>query len=955
MLTLDPALFPKLNTRKALVVIDAQNDFLSSEGALTVTLPNNLTERISDLVKAFRPHGDVIWVRSVYEDNRDPEDESILTSDAPMIGGRRAVARGRRPQANPHDQPSSNCSEAFLTTGGQERPVCVRPGTTGAELPEALKVISEKKDMSFIKSHYSAFKSDEILQRLRMKFVTEIFLCGALTNIGIQASAMDAACHGLDITVVEDCCGRRNSMRHNNALKHIVKTTGCEVVSAKEVVEKLKPKEAPAKKESGATTPRLPRTPAPASVLSSFANMSIDDILPAEHGKSHSPPKESSSVTPSRSSLRAKAETKPPPEAISPEGMPGATPEKRGSFHPKATRSRDSEKTLEDAMQSLTMGNAEASNGTGSSETQSKATENPETVAPPIKDGLDRAKKGSATALHADTDTQFSPCAMKDCTIQGNPDKEEVTEARAEQNVKSSVSDPYCEGDTRIHYHVLPDDLVAGIFDELRDEVQWLRMSHQGGEVPRLVAVQGEVGKEGDIPIYRHPADESPPLLPWTSTVKQIKDVVEEKVGHPLNHALIQFYRDGNDYISEHSDKTLDIAKGSYIVNVSLGAERTMIFRTKRPLKVKEESAATATMESAPSLEPSTTNGGAKRASQRAQLPHNSMCQMGLQTNMRWLHAIRQDKRQEREKTSEELAFGGARISLTFRKIGTFLVDDRENSEHVRIWGQGATAKAREQARPVTNGATPEAVGMLQAFGRENQSSYFDWQAHYGAGFDVLNLSASPRLFTSSDIAANMRVQIMLAEYGIGYAKGSLAPVPTAKDDAVAGVVGEKGDEEEEDQPIKLADNDEAKSVVQGDLAIMLYVTQRSKYNNLGPSVFTRFQQAIDLLSKKRRIGSSGTTAAALRKHLGVWETYATESEFIAGPSMTLADFAIWPVLHEIKQAVIRDEGNVDPLAGFTELEAYYCRIMKRESVQKALGGALVPRVAQQKSPQKGE
>ncbi|KAK7942655.1 uncharacterized protein PG986_011768 [Apiospora aurea] len=133
MLNLDPALFPKLTTRKALVIVDAQNDFLSPDGALPVTLPNNLTEHISDLVKAFRPYGDIIWVRSVYEESRDPEDESILTSDAPMIGGRRAVARGRRPQANPHDQPSSECPEAFLTAGGRT----ARPAS--AEAPPALK------------------------------------------------------------------------------------------------------------------------------------------------------------------------------------------------------------------------------------------------------------------------------------------------------------------------------------------------------------------------------------------------------------------------------------------------------------------------------------------------------------------------------------------------------------------------------------------------------------------------------------------------------------------------------------------------------------------------------------------------------------------------------------------------------------------------------------------------
>ncbi|KAK8115896.1 hypothetical protein PG984_012398 [Apiospora sp. TS-2023a] len=930
MLTLDPALFPKLTTRKALVIIDAQNDFLSPDGALPVTLPNNLVGHISDLVKAFRPHGDVIWVRSVFEDSRDPEDESILTSEAPMIGGRRAVARGRRPQANPHDQPSCDCPEAFLTLGGHDRPACVRKGTAGAELPGALKEIAEKKDISFAKSHYSAFRSEELLQRLRMKFVTEIFLCGSMTNIGIQASAMDAASHGLDITIVEDCCGRRNSMRHNNALKQIMKTTGCEVVSAKQVADKLKPKEAAeAKKESKAAPPRIPRrpAPAPASMLSSFANASIDDVLPAEDGPTPvHPPNGSFSATASRLSPNVEPE-KNEPEAIGADEPRDATSEKRGMVQPQAaTRSRSGETTLEDAMSSLTVGSTKRMNGVTPGKTQRMYPEDLDNGASPIK-GNTEGVKVEAKSPPKDTETKVSPHTMKDLASQGSPNAEEPVEERPQNGTESSVSEPYGEGDTRIHYNVLPDDLVAGIFDKLRDEVQWLRMSHQGGEVPRLVAVQGEVGEDGEFPIYRHPADESPPLLPWTATVQQIKDSVEKKVGHPLNHALIQFYRDGNDYISEHSDKTLDIAKGSYIVNVSLGAERTMIFRTKRQPKDKDTTVAPAE---------SSGSSGTKRTAQRAQLPHNSMCQMGLQTNMRWLHAIRQDKRLDREKTAEELAFGGARISLTFRKIGTFL--DRESK---RIWGQGATAKTREQARPVTNGATPEAVNMLQGFGRENQGSEFDWDAHYGGGFDVLNISASPRLFTSSDAVANWRVQVMMAEYGIGYAKGSLAPVSTVKITGAAARAGAVGDEEDgkEDHPIRLVDNDEAKSTVEGDLAIMLYVTQSRGFNNNSePLVFTRFQQALNLLFNIRRGGS----AAALHQQLEFWEAYATMSDFIAAPCMTLADFAFWPVLHDIKQAYAKD-GGADPLADFTRLEAYYQRVKERESVQKAIG-APIPR-----------
>ncbi|KAK7754999.1 hypothetical protein SLS62_003083 [Diatrype stigma] len=405
----------------------------------------------------------------------------------------------------------------------------------------------------------------------------------------------------------------------------------------------------------------------------------------------------------------------------------------------------------------------------------------------------------------------------------------------------SSESEPLCEGDTKVIYNILPAPLSEDIFERVRDEVRWQRMSHQGGEVPRLVAVQGDVndndGDDTSIPVYRHPADESPPLRPFTPAVAEIKRHVEARLGHPLNHALIQLYRGGADYISEHSDKTLDIARDSYIANVSLGAERVMVLRTKRKPKQPWAKKTGGEAEAGAEAE----GGDLKRQIQRARLPHNSLFQMGLATNRSWLHGIRADRRADRDKSAEELAYGGARVSLTFRLIGTFLnrLDEEdegkgEGAEEERkkpllIWGQGATAKTRALARPVTNGATPAAVAMLRAFGRENQlaAADFDWDAAYGAGFDVLHISASPRLFLNLDSSAgtatavtNMRVQLMLAELGVGYARGSVG----SGSGSGSGLGDGGGGDGDENPLIKFVDNDPDRTTVQGGAAIMLYL-----------------------------------------------------------------------------------------------------------------------------------
>ncbi|KAL1725392.1 hypothetical protein EV714DRAFT_287929 [Schizophyllum commune] len=304
-------------------------------------------------------------------------------------------------------------------------------------------------------------------------------------------------------------------------------------------------------------------------------------------------------------------------------------------------------------------------------------------------------------------------------------------------------NDTIGEGDSRLVLDLLPDELREGIFERLREEVAWETMCHRGGEVPRLVAVQGRIEEDGSFPVYRHPSDQSPALRPFTRTVDLVRRHVEAVIGHPLNHTLIQLYREGKDYISEHSDKTIDITRGTSIANVSFGARRLMILRRKKDTtqKSKETDEQAQTDLQAQVLDSTSVDDhncphpspGPPRESQRIALPDNSMLIMGLRTNAAWLHAIHRDNRPDKAKLPEET---GERISLTLRCIGTFLTVDGG-----RIFGQGATGKTRERARPVIF-AGEEAEELLAAFGKENHESDFDWEASYGKGFDVLHFAA---------------------------------------------------------------------------------------------------------------------------------------------------------------------------------------------------------------------
>ncbi|KAI5860821.1 hypothetical protein GGS23DRAFT_579062 [Durotheca rogersii] len=963
MFSIDRAMLPSLPTRRALIVVDPQNDFLAEDGALPIQIPIDLPERLAGLVTAFRKGGgDIIWACSQFETSRSVFDEQVLTLD--RSGNPRSPdhARGRRRQEPPQTASPSECAEAFLTQESAKAPICVRPGTSGIEMHPIVKEAMGSRDHTIVKSYYSAFRSENLLRVLRTRLVTELFICGAMTNTSIMATAVDAASHGYTITIVDDCCGYHNVMRHRAALKQISNMTGCAMLPAETVLASFKPKPKVSRRPGdrpATSSGRYPTVRRPAGgkddslasstsqIQSSFENLSLS----AKRADDDNPDLQAPAPDPAPS-LQPLVR----PVALTDEKSGNESGTSSSATKPGAASSEKSQKTLED----------DESQGKGEQDNKDDAP----TPARDKRSSLPNPQGDEIITSNTSDEPQSpeqratltpdppviqsdhtSPPEEKDdpSTPEGTPKLPDATgrapsdegtkreEAPAETRktevensgamtshdaITPSESGPLCEGDTKVMYEVLPSPLSENIFERTRDEVQWQRMSHQGGEVPRLVAVQGQVDEDGSMPIYRHPADESPPLLPFSPTVLEIKNVIEKRLGHPLNHVLIQFYRDGKDYISEHSDKTLDIARGSFIANVSLGAERTMTFRTKRRPKTKAETE----LETAPDAP--------RRQIERTRLPHNSLCRMGLATNMRWLHGIRQDKRMDREKSAEELAYGGGRISLTFRQIATFL--DRESRV---IWGQGATAKTREAAKPVVNGQTQEAVKMLQGFGRENQSTEFDWDEFYGGGFDVLHISASPRLFLSSDPVANMRIQLMLAEYKVNYARGSMSPLFRWKEGKPAKDPGTIPS----DLPIKFVDNDSARTTVQGEVAIMSYLDRA--YSQAGQDKLSRedqekqaarFQQGIDLLSKRR----ADPDGERIKHELAIWEGYAAEgNDFIAASTMTLADFAFWPVLHDIIGTPGQSEFAGDGQT-FENLKRYHERIKTRGSGQKVLAAS---------------
>ncbi|KIW10946.1 hypothetical protein PV08_10245 [Exophiala spinifera] len=751
---------PPLETKKALILLDFQNDFVSQDGRLPVDNVRGFLPDLTSLVREFRTKGDVIWAGTEYRQPRstrsamtgshaillkqflqehDNEDEEGECYDGPS-SPRSPTEDRLSPSKNPD---LCEDREAYLTpTMTMTGPRCCLPGSTGIQYPKVIEsAMDSKKDLIMLKSHYSAFIDTQLLMHLRTRLVTEIYVCGSLSNISVYATVLDAVCHGLQVTIIEDCLGYRDEMCHTEAVRQMADSMGANGIDCQELRDDIAGLLGDVIREEEFTTKFQVTLPCPTGKTKSHTskNQIHNWISNVESDEFITPPPETE-----RTSSRIGGNTA---DDKSEKESTGGLSKMRAQaasveYSPPRKRSTSDVDSLEE-NRSIKLSHKPSTRRSSDNSRNSELTKQKQRPSArkrwPSQDTSLQSPKPSMTSVIEHVSSTTAQVADKDLrpkTAKNEGDNEpskphrEHRPSRQRRKNKSIAKivgqgDKIGNGDCRLFVDVIDSEEAKNAFYSLRDRVKWTKMYHRSGEVPRLVAVQGEMGGNGSkIPIYRHPADESPELLPFDSTVDMLRKAAEKATGHPFNHCLIQWYRNSEDNISEHSDKTLDIVRGSSIVNFSLGAQRTMILRMKKTAVPTEDEGYRKDDEDS------------SRPSQRIHLAHNSLFVLGDETNRYWLHSIRADKRPLTEKEAGERAFEGQRISLTFRQIGTFI-----NTVGKTIWGQGATSKEEKDARRLLTGVEADAEGeaMIRAFGQENHASGdWDWEAAYGNGFDIV-------------------------------------------------------------------------------------------------------------------------------------------------------------------------------------------------------------------------
>ncbi|MGJ8677538.1 MAG: alpha-ketoglutarate-dependent dioxygenase AlkB family protein [Akkermansiaceae bacterium] len=132
-----------------------------------------------------------------------------------------------------------------------------------------------------------------------------------------------------------------------------------------------------------------------------------------------------------------------------------------------------------------------------------------------------------------------------------------------------------------IYYGTLFDLDQANLhFNYLFNQIQW---QHDKALIyGRNIVTARKVAWFGDRNYDYTYSGHTRTALEWTTPLRKIKEIVEERAGETYNSCLLNLYQDGTQGMAWHHDDEKGLGKNSNIASVSFGAERRFDFRHKQ-------------------------------------------------------------------------------------------------------------------------------------------------------------------------------------------------------------------------------------------------------------------------------------------------------------------------------------------------------------------------------------
>lgn len=170
-----------------------------------------------------------------------------------------------------------------------------------------------------------------------------------------------------------------------------------------------------------------------------------------------------------------------------------------------------------------------------------------------------------------------------------------------------------------------PDEFARIHFRNIAWKQDTIRLYGKEHRLPRLTSWYGDSGRE-----YTYSGIKSQPN-PWNKGLLYIKGQIENCAGVRFNSVLLNWYRDGSDHLSWHSDDEKELGRNPIIASANFGETRDFVLRRKDDEKSKIS----------------------------IPLSHGTLLIMGGALQHHWSHAV-----------PKRIRVAGSRFNLTFRRIG---------------------------------------------------------------------------------------------------------------------------------------------------------------------------------------------------------------------------------------------------------------------------------------------
>lgn len=133
------------------------------------------------------------------------------------------------------------------------------------------------------------------------------------------------------------------------------------------------------------------------------------------------------------------------------------------------------------------------------------------------------------------------------------------------------------DGEAFYYSKALSESQSDYYFQKLRNNIAWEQ--DELFMFGKKIITKRKVAWYGDLPYDYTYSNSTKTALSWNAELEKLKQFAEEKCNSTFNSCLLNYYQDGEEGMSWHSDNEKTLVENAPIASFSLGAERKFVFK----------------------------------------------------------------------------------------------------------------------------------------------------------------------------------------------------------------------------------------------------------------------------------------------------------------------------------------------------------------------------------------